>query len=1186
MKLTCLLVAMGCTGLQLLMANTGNSQELSDVRVSLELRNEPLRTAFTKIEQQTDFRFAYSRQQVDNYPSVTLSRGNYTVEKALDLLLANTHLLFRRVTNKIIIYRADDPAAGRTAGELHAIAEAQDGGTLKGKITNEKGEAVVGASVLLSGVAKGTSAGVTGDFTLAGIKAGKYTLQVSAVGYQNIIRDITIADGQVIEMNFQLRAGGNALNEVIVTGYSRQSKRDVTGAASTVSADVIEQTPVTTVESVLEGRVAGVTVDGQGGPGNSQTIRIRGVGTLGNNDPLYVIDGVQIRMGTATGSGSLDVSNLLDPGEIESITILKDPSLIALYGSEGSNGVIVITTKTGKIGAPRFDYSSYVGVQNPRHLPSTITPQQQANALYQSFQVANKAFGYGNFYDTSSGSPVLPDYIIEGTNTNNLGVTAGDPRANPGLYNYQNYRILKANQAGTNWWKALFQQSTTQNHQMTLSGANDKSNYAVSMGYMDDQGTLLNSYFKRISLRVNTQFKLRPWLRIGENVEMSYTSQSTVQRNATNTIAELYLLSPLLPKYDITGELAGTNKALVLGNTGNPFTGQVISKGYKDYNQSIVGAAYAEVEPIKGLIYTNQIGFQFFPNESRGYTPMEPQEPVPAPTNLLTEGGGFSTDWRWLNKLAYTFTLSGIHKFSAFAGYEARQYVLRNYYGTTGNIALPSNSTIYLSNGNTGTGSAYVPTVGGGGDAASNVSYFGNVTYSLMDRYLATATYRRDGSSKFGPNFQYGNFEAVSAGWRISGENFMKNVRWLSDLKLRASYGSTGNDAIGTGLYLATLSSGGFGDYDLGGTNITSLSGYFPYQLGNPNVHWESNISTNIGFDAAMFNNSLTASFNWFRKETKGLLYAPPSSGTAGSALSPIENIMNFTNKGIELEMGYNNHVGPVRFQMSFNIATYRNKVNFIDGLDSAFIQGGQFGSNGAIYLSRSVVGKPVSSFYGYVYQGLIRNQSDLNAAPDESSLGITKSNGLGHMLYKDLNHDGVINTSDETYLGNPNPKFTYGYNLDLFYKNFDLGILLQGVYGNKIFNYAKSLSEMANGAAAGQGGLFPGALDTWSPSNPNAKLPIFTQDLSATDLQPSSFFIESGSYMRVKQVQLGYTIPHLKGVRRLRIYVQAYNLLTFTHYSGLDPEVNDGNPHDLGIDYGTAYPMSKKYLAGINFGF
>ena len=1184
MKLTCLLVAMGCTGLQLLMANTGNSQELSDVRVSLELRNEPLRTAFTRIEQQSEFRFAYSRQQVDNYRNISLSRGSYTVDKALDLLLANTHLLYRLVANKIIIYRADDPAGGRTAGEVKT--EDQEGGTLKGKITNDKDEPVVGASITLSGVDKGTSAGLTGEFQLVGLKPGKYIVQVSAVGYQSITRNITVAEGQVQVLDFQLKSGGNALNEVVVTGYSRQSKRDVTGAASTVSADVIAQTPVTTVESALEGRVAGVTVDGQGGPGNAQTIRIRGVGTLGNNDPLYVIDGVQIRMGTSTAYGSLNVSNLLDPGEIESITILKDPSLIALYGSEGSNGVIVITTKTGKIGAPRFDYNSYVGVQDPRHLPSTITPQQQANALYQSFQNAGQPFGYESFYDTSSGSPVLPYWIIEGTNTSNLGVAENSPLADPGLYNYQNYRILKANQSGTNWWKTLFQPALTQNHQMTISGATDKSNYAIGMGYNDDQGTLYNSYFQRYSLRINTQFKLKPWLRVGENVEMSYTSQSTVNRGATNTIAELYMLSPLLPKYDIAGELAGTNKALVLGNTGNPYTNQVQSKGGKNYNESILGTAYAEAEPIKGLIYTNQIGFQFFPNEYRYYTPIDYQEPVPAPTNILTEGGSYSTDWRWLNKLAYSFTVAGIHKFTAFAGYEARKYAERSYSGTTGNIGFPSSSTIYLSNGNTGTGSAYVPTVGGGGDAAASVSYFGNATYSLMDRYLATATFRRDGSSKFGPNVLYGNFGAASVGWRMSEENFMKNISWLNDLKLRASYGSTGNDEIGTGKYLATLNSGPFGNYDLAGTNITSLAGYYPYQLGNANLHWESNISTNIGFDAAVFNNKLTASFNWFNKETKGLLYAPPSSGTAGSALSPWENIMNFTNKGVELEMGYNSRIGDLRFEMSFNIATYRNRVNYIDGQDSAFIQGGQFGSNGAIYLTRSVVGKPVSSFYGYEVQGIIRNQAELNAAPDESSLGITKSNGLGHFEYRDLNKDGVINTQDQTFLGDPNPKFTYGYNLNLYYKNFDLGILLQGVYGNKIFNYARTLSEMPSGAVAGQGGLFPAALNTWSPSNPNAALPIFTQDLSATDLQPSSFFVESGSYMRVKQMQLGYTIPHLKGVRRLRIYVQAYNLLTFTHYSGLDPEVNDGSPQDLGIDYGTAYPMSKKYLLGINLGF
>jgi TonB-linked SusC/RagA family outer membrane protein len=1191
MKLTCLLVAMGCTGMQLLMANTGKSQELSDVRVSLELRSEPLRTAFSRIEQQTDFRFAYNRQVVDKYRGVTLTRGDYTVEKALELMLANTHLLYRRVNNKIIVYRADDSTAGRTPVEMQALVAAQKGGTLKGKVTNEKGEPVVGATVLLSGVSKGTPAGLTGDFSLAGITAGKYTVQVSAVGYQSIFRSITIADGQVLQMDFQLKAGANALNEVVVTGYSSQSKREVTGAASTISGDVVDQTPVTTVEAAIEGRVAGVSVDGQGGPGNAQTIRIRGIGTLGNNDPLYVIDGVQIRMGTSVGPGggpigSVNVSNLLDPGEIESITILKDPSMIALYGAEGSNGVIVITTKKGKLGAPRFDYNSYVGEEVPRHLPKTITPQQQANALYGSFQIAGMPFADYSMYDTSSGSVSLPYWIIEGTNYSNTGVAQNSPLAAPSLYNYQNYRILKANQAGTNWWTSIFQPALTQNHEMSISGATDRSNYAISLGYNDDQGTLLATYFQRLSLRVNTQFKIKPWFRVGENVELSYTTQSTVTRNPTNVMSNLYVLSPLLPKYDIAGNLAGVNKALVLGNASNPYTTQVMSRGAKDYTQSIVGTAYAEFEPIKGLVYTNQIGFQLFPNEFHSYTPVEYQEPIPAPTNLLTEGGSYISDWRWLNKLAYSTTLGGIHKISAFAGYEVRQYVVRSYYGTTGNIGFPSSNTEYLSNGNTGSGSAYVPTVGGGGDAETDISYFGNVTYSLMDKYLATATYRRDGSSKFGPGEQYGNFGAGSLGWRISDENFMKGIAWLSDLKLRASYGSTGNNAIPPGRYLATLSSGSFGDYDLAGTNITSLAGYYPSQLPNPFLHWESNISTNIGFDAAVFNNTLTASFNWFNKETKGLLYQPPSSGTAGSAAAPYENIMNFTNKGVELEIGYNQHIGKLRFEMSFNIATYRNNVNYIDGLDSAFIQSGVYGSNGANYISRSTVGKPVSSFYGYVYQGLITSQAQLNAAPDETYFGINKQNGLGHVLYKDLNHDGVINTYDETYLGNPNPKFTYGYNLNLYYGNFDLGVLLQGVYGNKIFNYSRELSEMPFGAPGGEGGLSPAALNTWSPSNPNAKLPIFTQALGTNDLSPSSFFIEGGSYMRVKQVQLGYTIQHLKGVRRLRIYAMAYNLFTITHYSGLDPEVNDGSPQDLGIDYGTAYPISKKYLVGVNLGF
>jgi TonB-dependent starch-binding outer membrane protein SusC len=1045
---------------------------------------------------------------------------------------------------------------------------------VSGVVKDETGNTIPSVTVQVKGKSISTSTDLNGKFSISAAKTD--ILQFRFVGYQT--KEVPVSDQTIV--NVSLQPDTKDLSEVIVTGYSKQSKHDVTGAASTISASVIQQSPVTSVEQAIQGRVAGVTVDGQGGPGNAQTIRIRGIGSFGNNDPLYVIDGVQIRVGTS--GGSQNISNLLNPNDIESLTILKDPSLIAVYGAEGSNGVIVITTKTGKLGAPTLEYSGYAGIENPRNLPKIITPQQQANALYASYKNSGLPIpsSISSFYGNGS-TPVLPDFIIEGSG-DNIGVMAGDPAANPSLYNQQNYRILKANKAGTDWWSAMFKPALTQNHNLSLSGATDKSNYAVTFGYLNDKGTLLNSYFERYSLRVNTMFRIKPWLRFGENVEFSYSSQNSEGRSATNDISSLYILSPLLPKYDIGGNLAGTGKALILGNTGNPYTSRVNSLGNKSYSQSIVGSAYGEADIIKGLTYTNQIGFQFFPDEFHGYTPVLPQEPIPIPTNIFSEGGDYSLDWRWLNKLSYTTTINNIHNISAFAGYEVRQFVERSYGGTAFGILYPSTNTEYLGNGTSYPG---VP-VFGSGDKYTGISAFASVNYSLLDKYLFTATGRRDGTSKFGPQAEYGNFGAVSAGWRISKEAFLQNVSWLSDLKLRASYGTAGNDAVPSGEYLTTLKGDNFGNYDLGGTNTSSMNGFYTYQLGNPLLHWESNKTTNIGFDAAFLNNTLTASFNWYNRTTDGLIYQPPSSGTQGSALAAYENIMNFSNKGIELELSYKTHIGDVKIDMGGNITTDKNRVNFIDGLAGAFIQGGQYGSNGAIYLTRSVVGMPVSGFYGFVYQGLYKTQADITNHADEASLGITPANALGHVMYQDLNGDKKIDESDKTFLGSPIPKFTYGYNVNFNYKNFDLGVFLQGSYGGKILNYARVAQEFPNAYGnGGLGGLSVGALNTWSPSNPNGTLPIFSQGSAANDLSPSSFFVESGSYLRVKMAQLGYTFPKINGIKRLRVYIQGYNLLTITKYSGIDPEVNDGNPNNLGIDYGTAYPIAQKFIFGVNLG-
>lgn len=1045
---------------------------------------------------------------------------------------------------------------------------------VSGTVKDETGQPAPGVTVQVKGKTTAVATDINGKFTINVQKTD--VLVISFVGYQTV--EVPVAGQTNITVNLQPEA--KSLDEVVVTGYTKQSKHDVTGAASTVKGSVIQATPVTSLEGALEGRVAGVTVDGQGGPGNSASIRIRGVGTLGNNDPLYVIDGVQVRVGIA--GGSQDISNLLNPNDIESVTVLKDPSLIALYGARGDNGVIVITTKSGKQGAPQLQYDGYVGYENPRNLPQTITPQQQADALYASYKNSGVPIptSVSSFYGTGS-TPVLPDYIIENDNgAVNIGAAAGSAQANPSLYNFDNYRILKSNKSGTNWWNLMFKPALTQNHNLTLSGATDKSNYAVTMGYLNDQGTLLNSYFQRYSFRVNTQFKIKPWLRFGENIEASFTSQNTLGRGATNDIQSLYQLSPLLPQYDIAGNISGTNHTAILGGD-NPYNSRVNSKADKSYAQSIVGSAYGEADIIKGLTYTNQIGFQLFPTEFHGYTPEEPQTPIPFPSNVFTEGGDYSTDWRWLNKLSYTTTINKIHQITAFVAYEVNEYAERSYGGEAYGIQYPSINTEYLGNGTSYPGNP----VFGGGDKSTSISEFGNITYSLYDKYLFTATGRRDGSSKFGPDDVYGNFGALSAGWRISQENFLKNVSWLNDLKLKASFGTVGNDEIGSGGYLALLSGGSFGNYDLGATNTSSLSGFYLAQFPNPALHWETNKTTNIGFDAALFHNSLTASFDWYNRSTEGLLYAPPFPGTAGSAASPLENIMNFTNKGIELELNYNNHIGDVKYSMGFNIATVKNNINYIDGLPGANFQQGVVGSNGANYLNREEVGHPVGEFYGYVYQGLYRNQSDITGHADESALGITADNALGHVMYKDVNGDGKIDENDKTFLGSPIPKFTYGYNLDINYKNLDFGLFFQGSYGNKIYNYAKELEIYPNANGSGVGGIIQGALDTWSPTNPNATLPIFAQSSTAQDIQPSSFFIESGSYLRLKTATIGYTFNKLKGIKKLRVYAQAFNLLTITKYSGMDPEVNDGTPNNLGIDYGTAYPISQKFLFGVNLG-
>lgn len=1037
-----------------------------------------------------------------------------------------------------------------------------------GLVTDVSGQPLAGVSVRLVGTPSQTSTGDDGRYVLS-VPQAQGTLAFNYQGYSTVEADI----GGRNTIDVRLEMSVTDLEEVVVLGYSTQSKREVTGAVSTVSAEVIAQTPVADVGSALQGRVAGVSVDEQGGPGNTGVVRIRGFGTLGNNDPLYVIDGVQMR-------GS---NNLINPNNIESITILKDPSTTALYGAQGGNGVIVITTKTGKRGAPRLEYNSYVGSERPISYPKMLTPQQYADTYWQ--YLANSGLPQNNLFYGNGSSPVLPDYIIELQSGNPRVVPEGDPATDPDLYDLTAYRILKTNKQGTDWFREILVPAFTQNHQLALSGAGEQSNYALTFNYADNKGVVLETFFRRYSLRVNTDYKIKPWLRLGENVEFSYSEGSDMNNHDPNNLmADLYQRTPLLPVYDIAGNYSGPNgipDALALHPGGNnPVLGRKESvKNSKGFNAGVIGAAYAETEPIKGLIFQSKIGVQLYPYQYHYFNDIYPQNIFSSAYNSFSEGGGYSLDWRWTNKLSYDFELNGIHKFSTFVAYESRQYVSRYNGGTAPNLPYTSSDYRYLSNGVPLPGQGLYNTVSGGGDRATNLSIFGNINYALLDRYLLSVVVRRDGSSKFGALNRYGTFPSVSAGWRISGEKFMENVKWIDDLKLRAAFGSNGNDAIPSGLTVSQYSQNPFvSSYDLGGTNNSAQTGLGLYQVGNPYLRWEFNQSTNIGLDAAFFNNALTASFNWFDRTTKDLLYAPPATGLQGDALAPWQNVMKFSNKGVELELGYNGkQKGDFGYDMNLNISTYRNEVRYISQDTAAFISGSNYFPT-AFSMNRSVVGKPVASFYGQQVEGIFQTIEEVAAHATQT--GIDKENpesGLGHFKFRDRNNDGVINDADRDFIGSPHPKFSLGYNLNLNYKQFDLGIFVEGVFGNQLFNYWRAFTRWP-------GALGAGSEDTWSPQNTHAALPIW-EDSGAADNVPSDFFVEDGSYLRIKNLQLGYTLTNIKAFNKLRLYVQAYNVATLTGYSGIDPQISTGSPGSIGVDYGGNYPVSMKLLFGLNIG-
>ena len=1038
--------------------------------------------------------------------------------------------------------------------------------TVTGKVTDANSQPVSGATITVKGTTIGTYTDEKGNFTIA-VPNAKSTLLVSNIGYE--FREISASGNDPISVS--LTPKSTTLNDVVVTGYSSQAKKDITGAVTVVKVADMLTVPTASAEQQLQGRAAGVTVTSSGQPGEGASVRIRGFGSFRGNEPLYVIDGVQ-------------TTNLndLSPNDIESIQVLKDAAAASVYGSRASNGVIIVTTKKGRLGGSvKVTYDSYYGVQGRGKGFDLLDPQGNADLTWLALKNSGQVEANGNPKHPQYGNgptPVLPDYILAGGQS---GVKAGDPVADPSKYflNLDNpnssYLIVPANKAGTNWYNEVFHSEPLTSHNLSVAGGGEKSRFYLGVNYFDQKGTVMTTFYKRYSVRANSEFTIKNKIRIGENVQLSYSNNIRIQTAGEgNEISLSYRIQPIVPVYDLMGNFGG-QKGAGLGNALNPVAYRVRAKDNRNNDYKILGNVYAEVDFLKHFTARTSFGGEQYSNNYYWFGFKTYENSENNSTNEYNEGYSQSRNWIWDNQLTYKNTFNNVHSVTAFVGTEAIEDWGRYIHAKRLGYFVDDPNYRAL---NTGSG---VQTNDGGPYAQrARFSIFGKVDYAYNDKYLFSATVRRDGSSVFGQDNRYGIFPAASIGWRISHENFLSNVAWIQDLKLRGSYGIMGNQNIDPNNAFSTFG-GGLGNsyYDLGGTSNSVLQGFRQERIGNKAGKWEKNTTTNIGFDGS-FKGSWEVVFDWYVKKTSDLLFQlPVVNYTQGNATAPFVNIADMKNTGVDVGITKRGTFiqRKFRYDVTGTFTTYKNTiVKLAEGVDFFTTGGSRIGD-----FARNKIGHPVSAFYGYKVIGIFSDDADVAKSP------VQKDAKPGRFKYEDANHDGKITDEDREFIGNPNPKFTYGLNLNLAYQNFDISAFFYGVQGKDIINYTKWWTDFYSSF---QGGKSKRALnDAWTPQNKNAKLPIVENSSNFSNQQvPNSYLVEDGSYLRLKTIQLGYTLPkkviNKYGIDRFRIYIQAANLFTITKYDGLDPEFIGGDTA-FGIDYGN-YPNQKQFLFGVNVTF
>ena len=1003
---------------------------------------------------------------------------------------------------------------------------------VSGRVSTEAGEGLPGVTILIQGTAQGTTSDLDGNFSISGTNPSSvlvfsyigFATQEETVGARNVINVTLVEDRETLE-------------EVVVIGYGTQKKSSLTGAVSTVSSKDLKALPVVSLTQAMQGRVPGVQVTNNSSPGSEPIVRIRGVGSVSlNPNPLYVIDGIP--------AGGL---NSIDPKDIESLEVLKDASAAAIYGSRAANGVILVTTKKGASGKLQMNLDSYYGTQSVWRTLDLLDRDQYIQ--------------YGTQLLTASGQPVPGRF-------GNL---------NTPVYDGASTTFANTN---TDWQDVMFRSAPITDNQFSLSGGNEKSRFYTSFGYFQQDGVMPFTEYNRKSFRINSDHKVSKFITIGQTLMVAADQQvSERDGGGRSLVMNMMRMIPYWPERDPTklGGFSTTAQGLDATDPENPLRVAEQEQQFRVNNGlKLIGSSFADVKFTDWLSYRFTAGVDFANSRFNGFLPIYNDGNRSRPIAEVEDNRSEFISTVFTNALTFNKTF-GEHSLNVLAVGERQDSRFR---GLNSRGQRPDNNIQVLQGiSNPATNSSLAENV--------LMSYVGRLNYEYGGKYLLSASVRRDGSSKFAPGRKWGTFPAFSLGWRISEENFLKDITAISELKIRGSWGQSGYNALGDYEWQPLIQANNT-LYPFG--NTPTLGSYFN-QLGNTDLSWEVTTMTNFGVDASLWNNKISVTAEYYNRETDGLLLRVPIPESIGYSSSPLANVGSMRNYGFEGTLGYNHSGAKFDWNLTATFDITRNEVLSL-ATANATIDAGANADFGGFAITRTQEGQPIQSFFGWQVGGIFQSQAEIDALNEKAPNGFYQNDKTapGDIRFQDLNGDGQVNAEDRTFLGTYLPKFSYGLNWGGTYGNFDFNMYLQGVYGNMVYNGTKVIGQ-------GMLRLFNATtdvLDAWTPQNTNTDVPRAVSGDPNQNSRTSDRFLEDGSYLRIKNLSIGYTIPGDRigsltnnVISRLRLYVSSQNLLTLTKYTGYDPEIGSrfGNLLTNGIDYGQ-FPQARTFMFGLNLGF